>query len=359
MWTVIFIVLNAMIVGVGVYQAIRQFRGGKNIARTILVTVSALVVLNGLVAILNTLISSKTQEELAQEIGSIKEEQREHRVMLGEVLEYFDGLPETKNPKLKRLFKKGYALYKEERYPEAIDTFKACLQLKTKDSERLALLLLIGNAYRTTVGNLKEVEDSYQEARLIGERIGDKQGTASALGNIGVLYQHKGDLDQALRYHQDALKIHRETGYRQGEASQSGNIGLVYQTKGDLDQALEHFQQVLAMERELGRQWGEANALGNIGVIYHDKGDLDQALKYQKEALDINREIGYREGKASDLSNIGVVYQAKSDLDQALKYLNEALKIFEQIKIPEKIEKTKRNIERISQQIEQMERNEK
>ena len=102
-------------------------------------------------------------------------------------------------------------MYNDEKYVEAIDTFKACLELKTEDSEREALLILLGNAF-STLGKPKEAEDHYQEALLIGKRINDEQGKAIALGNIGLIYQAQGDLDQALKYLNEALKIFEEIG---------------------------------------------------------------------------------------------------------------------------------------------------
>ena len=65
------------------------------------------------------------------------------------------------------------------------------------------------------------------------------------MGNIGLIYSDKGDLDSALKYHQDAMKIHREIGYKQGQASDLGNIGLIYRAKGDLDSALKYLQDAM------------------------------------------------------------------------------------------------------------------
>jgi tetratricopeptide (TPR) repeat protein len=45
-----------------------------------------------------------------------------------------------------------------------------------------------------------------------------------------------------LKYLKDALEIHREIGYKQGEASGLGNIGLIYSDKGDLDNALKYLK---------------------------------------------------------------------------------------------------------------------
>ena len=66
-----------------------------------------------------------------------------------------------------------------------------------------------------------------------------------------------------------------------------GNIGLIYRTKGDLDTALKYLKDALDIHKKIGYKQGEAVALGNIGQFYYAKGDLDTALKYLKDALQI------------------------------------------------------------------------
>lgn len=267
-------------------------------------------------------------KELVKEVKELKEK-------VGQMAEYLDGLPETKNPELKRLFEKGYALYRSEKYLAAIDTFKVSLQQRTTDSERMALLILIGIACHR-VGKLKEAEEHYQEALLIEERMsngGDEKGKASALGNLGLIYQDKGDLDQGLKYFEKALKIYQKIGFREGEVSVLCDIGGIYKERRDVENALRYQQAALTIAKETDFKQGEATALGNIGVIYQIVGELDSAfldsaLKYQYEALAINREEKLREGEANTLGNIGVVYRAKGELDHALKYFKNALEIF-------------------------------
>jgi tetratricopeptide (TPR) repeat protein len=177
-------------------------------------------------------------------------------------------------------------------------------------STRAATLGNIGLIY-SAKGDLNKALKYHQEALAIHREVGYGQGKASDLGNIGVIYKAKGDLNKALEYHQEALKIHRKLGYGQGEANQLGNIGLIYSAKGDLDNALRYHEDALAIHRKLGYGQGEANQLGNIGLIYIDKGDLNKALEYHQEALKIHRGIGYRYGEASDLGNIGLIYKAR------------------------------------------------
>ena len=66
-----------------------------------------------------------------------------------------------------------------------------------------------------------------------------------------------------------------------------GNIGLIYSDKGELETALKYHTEALKIDTEIGYKKNEANDLGNIGLIYSDKGELDQALKYLAEALKV------------------------------------------------------------------------
>ncbi len=95
----------------------------------------------------------------------------------------------------------------------------------------------------------------------------DKHNRAAALGNIGIIYSDKGDLDQALRYLQQALEIDREIGYQQGVASDLGNIGLIYSDKGDLDHALRYLRQALEIFTEIGSTAEATTAQRNIQNI--------------------------------------------------------------------------------------------
>jgi tetratricopeptide (TPR) repeat protein len=183
--------------------------------------------------------------------------------------------------------------YQTTSTPEKLDN--ALVKLKNYQEEKKQqediLMRLHFNVAREAqdVSQLDLAIKHYQEAlAYVGD---DQQIQAAILGNIGLIYRDKGDLDQALRYHQEALKVHKEIGYLQGEASDLGNIGLIYRAKGDLDQALRYHQEALKVHKEIGYLQGEANQLGNIGLIYHDKGDLDQALRYLQEALSIAKEI--------------------------------------------------------------------
>ncbi|MBU7025309.1 MAG: tetratricopeptide repeat protein [Theionarchaea archaeon] len=247
---------------------------------------------------------------------------------------WLDGIPQSDDEELKERTLRALLHSLTNDYPAAIDEFENILRVCTPSpTERMSILLNLGNAYYSLCqydSALKNYEAILELAPKVDEESA-LEGKSAALGNIGLIYSDKGELDEALKYLKDALKIHKERGYRRGEADDLGNIGVIYSDKGELDEALKYHKEALRIDREVGYRQGEASELGNIGVIYRAKGELDEALKYHKEALRIDREVGYRQGEGNQLGNIGVIYSDKGELDEALKYLKEALKIHKEI----------------------------
>lgn len=272
--------------------------------------------------------------EIDEKIEGLREEVRkgfeEARRDNPQMTLYADGLAEMPDSRRLSLLNQGLAAMREYRFPEAIEFFRECLGQGVTTSQRIALLLLTGSDFFTT-GQLEVALGHYSEAAALARESNDKQGLSAAIGNMGLVYQIKGESDQALEHYRQALDIHREIGHRSGEASDLGNIANVYLIKGELDKALEHHQQALNTAREISDRQVEANELGNVGSVYLIKGETDKALEHHQQALRIDREIGHRHGEASDLGNIGSIYLTKGETDTALDYYQQALKIFEEV----------------------------
>ncbi len=92
---------------------------------------------------------------------------------------------------------------------------------------------------------------------LIRREIGDRAGEGITLNNIGAVYDHQGQYDQALNQYQQALVIRREIGDRAGEGTTLNNIGEVYRAQGQ-------YQQAPVIARPLGYKVLEEAILNNI-----------------------------------------------------------------------------------------------
>ena len=84
----------------------------------------------------------------------------------------------------------------------------------------------------------------------------------------------------------ESLPIRRATGDREGEATVLNNIGLVYQSSGELRKALEKYNEALPISRATGVRISlEGPRFNNIGVAYNSLGEAQKALDNFNEAL--------------------------------------------------------------------------
>ncbi|WP_413160301.1 tetratricopeptide repeat protein [Capilliphycus salinus ALCB114379] len=75
--------------------------------------------------------------------------------------------------------------------------------------------------------------------------MGIEREKATALDNIGGIYNDQGNYSQSMEYHQQALAIRREIGDRSGELTSVGNIGFIYHVQGRYREAIEFYQKSL------------------------------------------------------------------------------------------------------------------
>jgi tetratricopeptide (TPR) repeat protein len=130
----------------------------------------------------------------------------------------------------------------------------------------------------------------YTEALPIGREVGDRQGEAAALNNLGAVYDRLGEPQRALQYYTEALPIGREVGDRQGEAATLNNLGLVYHRGlGEPQRALQYFAEALPIQREVGDRRGEAVTRYNIAMIHRDEGRLGEAVEEFEMVVEVDR----------------------------------------------------------------------
>ena len=355
---VIQVFLNIIIVAFGIYKLFIEYRKEGNYQETALKVAIFLVVLTGLNAIFNLIVTElskkKSDKSKKQERAEFQEFRNEIKQKLDEIKKANPQLanlswPEIKSllsPKKRELLEQAFTYLKEYKYQDAISSFRECMALETDDKEKADLIIYIGNIF-CAQSKFDEALGTYKEAFELSQRIRYDAGKANALGNLGLVYQDRGDLEQALKHHQQALEIHRKIDNPLGVAGDLNNLGIVYKDRGDLEQALMHYQQALEIHRRIGNPLGEANTLVNLGIVYEEKRDLEEALKHYQQALMIFTNVGNPLGEANALGNLGGFYEFKGNFDEALSYYQQALAIFEKIGARLQIEITRKNIKHI------------
>ena len=72
----------------------------------------------------------------------------------------------------------------------------------------------------------------HEKSLAINEALGRKEGMASAYGNLGNLYQTRGDLDRAEEMYEKSLAINEALGRKEGMASDRQPGNPVYDARG-------------------------------------------------------------------------------------------------------------------------------
>ena len=181
---------------------------------------------------------------------------------------------------------------------------------------------------RRLIGDYRGGAEALQEALGIFRDTGNRDGEANALRDLGAGRRMTGDYRGAVEALEEALGIYRDTGNRRGEASALREIGDVRRMTGDYRGGAEALQEALGIFRDTGDRRGQANALIYLGIVRRRTGDYRHAGEALEEALGIYRDISSRPGQANALIYLGAVRRHTGDYRGGAEALGEALGIF-------------------------------
>lgn len=213
----------------------------------------------------------------------------------------------------------------------AMNLSERALEIVEKGSSEEAMVTgNLGLIYEIK-GELNKAKEMYEKVLKIEDKLGRPDSIANAYGNLGTIYQTEGELDKAEEVYEKVLKIEDKLGRPDGIANAYGNLGVIYRTRGQLDKAEEMHNKSLEIAKMLGLQEEMANQYGNLGAIYQTKGQLDKAEEMHKKSLEIDKKLGNKEGMATQYGNLGLIYCTKGELDKAEEMLRKGLEIDEKL----------------------------
>jgi len=208
-----------------------------------------------------------------------------------------------------------------------------------QDEEALVILRAIGDKQGTAdalnnlgivarmQGDYAEAQVRYEESLAIKREIGDKRGIGSSLLNLGVVASHQGDYALAQARYEEALKISREIEDKSMIAVTLSNLGLVASHQGEYALARARYEESLQIKDEIGDKVGIAISLEGLGLVALRQKEYALARTRCEEALVINRGSGNKAGIAFSLCTLGVVAVKQERYDEAQEFLEEALPI--------------------------------
>jgi DNA-binding SARP family transcriptional activator len=175
-----------------------------------------------------------------------------------------------------------------------------------------------------TRGNWADLVTTHRIALDSARRVGNRQGEAWVLNNLGEALARTHD-SEGIGCLEQALAISREVGDRRGESRAANNLADAYTRLGRSEEAIDLLRRALDLNRAAGRRFGEGVALVNIGDALLDLNRADEALDYLQQAHSTFAEIEAADGAGYALFCLGRCYLLLGRDADAVDHLGQAL----------------------------------
>ena len=199
-----------------------------------------------------------------------------------------------------------------------------------------------GAIYREK-GELPKAEQMLEQARIIDEKVGDKN-TLSRLYNSMARLLGAENKEGGYEYLQRSLKLAQEINNPLRIAVASNNIGTYFKSQGDSTHALEYFQQSLIALRQINEELKSSTVLDNIGLSYSYLGDYPRAIESIQQGLKIREKYGDPEQTGKSWDSLGIMYLGQGNYAAALVALQKGLKLRSVSSLPRSMANSLNNI---------------
>jgi signal transduction histidine kinase len=152
------------------------------------------------------------------------------------------------------------------------------------------------------------------------------QKYADAVNSLGVIYDHLGDYDEALRYYLASLNALDDSN-PQGLVFAHNNIGLIHLAEKTYDDAKSSLLRSISIAKQHGVEECLTYPYHNLGDLFAEQMQLDSAIHYYNLSYDIDLAQKDEEGVGINLKSLGEVYAQLGLYDMAFSHLQEALDI--------------------------------
>ena len=163
--------------------------------------------------------------------------------------------------------------------------------------------------------------DYYLKSLELNHKLKNEKRIASISHNIGVLYaSKKNELDVALKYYNEALEHFEKTGFLEGEATAVNNIGELFEKKGDYQEALVWYKKSLNIFERLNQLRPVTIVLYNIGNAYKGMEKFEMAKIYLLKSAELSKQLTLEDFEADAYFQLSEIFQKEGDFEKSLTY---------------------------------------
>lgn len=197
--------------------------------------------------------------------------------------------------------------------------------------ERLANALRAASALALLRGEYPLARTLVERSLELHEELGDAQGRARCLINLGAILHAQGELDRAAETMELCIAACEELGDSRLTAVARNNRGDIALSRGELDVAGAQFANSLELLRALDDLANVARALYNLGAVAVEQGRLNEAGELLAEGLELSHRLADEEDTAWCLIALAAVAAADKRFRTGAELLGAATALLEKI----------------------------
>ncbi len=185
----------------------------------------------------------------------------------------------------------GFHLLEDRRaLPAAEAALDACRELKPANRSLEARILGRLGSIHVAQHRWPKAVQYYSQAVEVAGELKDLSRVGKMYNDLGIAYEHLGDLPRSRAYAQKAITIHELLHDRLAVARAENNLGLVFMRQGDLEEAREHLNRSLSICEEVGVEVGKSHVLLSLAELEMNGNDPEGARRRALEALNLAEE---------------------------------------------------------------------
>lgn len=204
------------------------------------------------------------------------------------------------------------------KFDEAVKAYTDISKLSPTESR---VYVDLGYAYENS-DDLDNALENYLKAIQLNER-----QYATAYLRAAVVYNRKGDVENATKMFDEAERLYRAASNGEGLNELNRQRGVVYRNSGEYEKAKSLFQASLDAARAMGNEPQQIIALIDLSYLASRRGLVSEAENYAQQAVNIAQQKQLENLAAGALLELGNAFYAKGDYAKAEQYFNQALQI--------------------------------
>lgn len=242
-------------------------------------------------------------------------------------------LQQTLNDSTLANFRKnvGMLFYQRSQFNDAEHYFVLSENSYRKANMLLQATQMLANqaVLKELKGNYKEAIEIYLETSVYFRQSGDSSSLASALSNIGVVYEEMGLAEKAIYYDKKGLQIKLKLKDTLSAANSYNNIGVAFnELLNQPDSALFYHLKAFAIYRSNKQVEECAISRTNLAMMYIELNQFDAARQNLNRAYHVLDSINNLMGKAISERIMGELLFAEQKEEKAIRYFNRAYNTF-------------------------------